>query len=258
MSVGMRSMTSLARRAGGSWGYCLYLGVLMWWMGMQPAMAASLQVAPTSMTLRENQRAEGLWLTNSGDTSVKVQARIYRWRQDNGHDDLQPTQDLLASPPMSELGAGERQLIRVVRAVPAPSDAETAYRIVIDELPRFDPNEHGMQFVLRYSVPIFLAPPERQGIPQSDLQARLLPGDDGRAVLEVRNRGTGHAQIADLAREDSTGSQPVKDGLVGYVLAGQTMRWTLAQPLAHLSAATLLARINGEAAQRPLLPATSP
>ncbi|MDG2526776.1 molecular chaperone [Stenotrophomonas sp. HITSZ_GD] len=231
----------------------------MGWGVAGATSAASLQLAPTSITLHAGQQADGLWLTNSGSAPMQVQARVYRWTQREGRDELQPTDDLLVSPPMRSLAAGEKQLLRVVRAVPPPAAQEVGYRVIVDELPGFDPARTGTQFVLRYSVPIFLTPPSEVGAePAPRLRARLSADAQGQAVLELSNDGDGHAQIADLALAGGGAPRTVQSGLVGYVLSGQTMRWPLGRPWRELQGATLLARINGEPAQRPLPLAAAP
>ncbi|MEE7561399.1 molecular chaperone, partial [Xanthomonas sp. Kuri4-2] len=216
------------------------------------AAAASLQLAPTMLSLAPEQNADGLWLSNSGSAPVQVQVRAYRWTQHDGSEDLQPTQDLLISPPMRSLPAGERQLIRVIRAHPAAPAEEVAYRVIVDELPRPEAERSGMQFVLRYSVPVFVLPREPEQ-PQPDLRARLLRDADGSASLEVSNRGSAHAQIADLRHVADGSPRFALNGLVGYVLPGQTMRWSLGKPLSAFPLGVFTARINGEADERTLL-----
>ncbi|WP_313348444.1 molecular chaperone [Stenotrophomonas sp.] len=215
--------------------------------------AASLQVAPTSLQLTPRQNAEALWISNSGTTPVDVQARVYRWTQRDGRDTLDPTIEVVVSPPMQTLAAGQQQLIRVVRADPTPPPAQLAYRVIVDEVPAMDPGRQGMQFVLRYSLPVFIQP-EGDLAPRPDLQARVLPEADGRLVLEVHNRGTGHAQLADLAVGTPQQPQIVQPGLVGYVLSGQTMRWPLDITAARMVGATLSAKINGASDPTPLSP----
>ncbi|WP_081417959.1 fimbrial biogenesis chaperone [Stenotrophomonas panacihumi] len=244
----------MAARKGTAWWLAL-----MGWGVAGATSAASLQLAPTSITLHAGQQADGLWLTNSGSAPMQVQARVYRWTQREGRDELQPTDDLLVSPPMRGLAAGEKQLLRVVRAVPPPAGSEVGYRVIVDELPSFDPAKTGTQFVLRYSVPIFLTPNDgRDKPPAPRLQARLSANAQGEAVLEVSNSGEGHAQIADLALAGSGAPQALQDGLLGYVLPGQTMRWPLGKALREVEGSPLLARINGEPAQRPLPLAAAP
>ncbi|MBD9367573.1 molecular chaperone [Xanthomonas sp. XNM01] len=214
------------------------------------AMTASLQVAPTTLELQAGQDAEALWLSNSGTDPVQVQVRLFRWTQVDGRDELQPTQDLLISPPMQQLGAGQRQLVRIMRAGAGAPPTQQYYRVIVDEVPAFDPDRSGMQFVLRYSVPVFVLPEGPAG--QPDLQWRLVPGDDGNAQIEVSNAGDGHAQIADLAQGDPERPLIVRAGLVGYVLPGMTMRWPLEHPASRFQDGRFSARINGEPEQTPL------
>lgn len=219
------------------------------------AHAASLQVAPTSLQLSARQNADALWISNSGTAPVQVQVRVYRWSQSGGQDRLDPTDDLQVSPPMQSLAAGQQQLVRVVRSDPQVPGAQLAYRVIVDELPTLDPGRSGMQFVLRYSLPVFVQP----GDPgTAQLQARQVLLDDGRPGLEVRNTGRAYAQLADLAIGSGGRPQTVHPGLLGYVLGGQTMRWPLDLPPARLTGATFMARINGESDQTPLPVAPAP
>src|SRR5690606_7700691 len=81
--------------------------------------------------------------------------------QENGEDVLKPTQDLVVSPPMLTIPPGQRQMVRLVRvgAGLGPPASEKTYRIVMDELPvALGAESEGVKFVLRYSVPIFIAP----------------------------------------------------------------------------------------------------
>ena len=220
------------------------------------SQAASLQVAPTSLQLTARQNAEALWISNSGTTPVDVQARVFRWTQRDGRDELEPTTDLVISPPMQALAAGQQQLIRVVRAHPQPPIGQQAYRIIVDEVPPLDPKREGMQFVLRYSLPVFVQP-DGNTPDKPDLQASLLTQPDGTLALEVRNLGASYAQLADLGMGTAERPQVFKPGLVGYVLSGQTMRWPLEITAARLNGATLSAKING-ASQATPLPATPP
>ncbi len=242
-----------AGRRPGRFG-CAVLGWL--WLLMGSATAASLQVAPTSLQLTPRQNADALWLTNSGTTPVQVQVRVFEWRQDTGQDQLLPTTDLLVSPPMQSLAAGQQQLIRVVRSDAEAPSSQRAYRVIVDELPTVDPRRSGMQFVLRYSMPVFVQP-GAEGPLGHALQVRLTRLGDGRPALEVHNSGNSYAQLADIGLGPVDRPQIIHPGLLGYVLGGQTMRWPLDVPAARLAGATVSAKINGESAQTPL-PAAPP
>lgn len=221
--------------------------------GVATSHAASLQVAPTSLQLTARQNAEALWVSNSGTAPVSVQARVFQWTQRDGRDQLEPTSELVVSPPMQALAAGQQQLIRVVRTQPTAPATQRAYRVIVDEVPELNPRREGMQFVLRYSLPVFVEP-EGNAARTPDLQASVITQADGKPVLEVHNRGDGYAQLADLALGTLGRPQIIQPGLVGYVLSGQTMRWPLDIPASRLAGATLSAKINGGSEATPLSP----
>lgn len=219
------------------------------------AWASGLQVAPVSLTLQPTQHADGLWLSNTGTDEIHAQVRVYRWTQANGADQLTPSQELVISPPMLGIQPGGRQLIRVIRigAPPSGNDAvEAAYRLAIDELPVHTPGKRGLQFVLHYSVPVFVEP---QGEAAATVNLHWqLQRDDDRMTLVVSNTGTGHAQLAELTYVSDKGKRTIiAGGLLGYVLPGATMRWPLKQPASVFAEnGTLEAAINGAQATQTL------
>ena len=218
------------------------------------AGASGLQVAPTTLTLQATQNADGLWLSNTGDGPVSAQVRVYRWTQEGGNEREAPSREVLVSPPMVQLAVADRQLIRVIRTGMPPAGAEDAYRVVIDELPIPGGGpKKGVQFVMRYSVPVFVAPAGPASPPQLSWKVRR-EGD--RAVLEVANTGATHAQLAELHLADASGRRTeVHAGLLGYVLPGAQMRWPLKTPPATFaSGGTLDTLINGSATQQKLPP----
>ena len=196
------------------------------------AMASGLQVSPISLNLQAKQNASGLTLSNTGDNAVHAQVRVYQWSQDEKGDHLTTSRGLLASPPMIELQPGEKQLIRIIRASAPPSGVgavESSYRLSIDELPiKSAEQKSGLQFALSYSLPVFVNPVGiTKTTPRLQWSYSLQP--DGEQInLRVSNSGNGHAQLADLSIIDDAGdSIDLHQGLLGYVLPGATMNWTL-------------------------------
>lgn len=221
------------------------------------AGATGLQVAPTTLSLGPAQNADGLWLTNTSTEGLHAQARVYEWTQRGGEEHLEPSRALAISPPMLQLAAGARQLVRVIRVGAAPARAEAAYRIIVDELPVDEPAAGAapaspaagtqLKFVLRYSIPVFVTA-EGQGAP--DLHGTLVERD-GETALEVRNDGGTHAQLGNLAYVSHGQRSELVQGLLGYVLPGSTMRWAVQLP-AGAHDGQLQSRINGDAVERVL------
>ena len=218
------------------------------------ASASGLQVSPVTLTLQAAQNADGLWLSNTGDTVVHAQVRVYRWTQENGAEKLTPSRELLVSPPMVQLAASERQLIRVIRTGAPAGTVEDSYRVIIDELPVEVKEKKGLQLVLRYSVPIFLASANAPAAPSGLTWA--VRQEEGHPVLEVANGGGMHAQLADLEFVDNAGRRTqVHAGLMGYVLPGARMRWPLKTSAEVFTLGGVLeTKINGNATQENIPP----
>lgn len=207
------------------------------------ATAGGLQIAPVSLQIPNNASAEAIWLSNPGDAPMHAQVRVFQWTQQDGEDMLAPSTQLTISPPLVEIAPGARQLLRVIRSSAAPAaGVELTYRLIIDELPiavavdsatsaaeNARKRSAGINFVMRYSVPVFVGDPAAQAIGQS------LDWSLHKAVhvwsLRVHNRGSMRAQVAEIraltADKDST---LLRSGLVGYVLPGSTMEWKFPAP----------------------------
>src|SRR4051812_28136640 len=76
------------------------------------ALAQGIGVSPTSVLLAPNQNAAALNITNHGDRKISFQIRGYSWRQSgaDGEDVLDPTADLVSSPPIATIQPGATQV----------------------------------------------------------------------------------------------------------------------------------------------------
>lgn len=190
------------------------------------AKAGGLQISPVTLTLDSSQNAGIIWLSNEGDSLLNAQVRVYHWKQSRYDNRLAPSQGLVISPPMLALAPGEKQLVRVIRTDSVTGSIEDAYRLSIDELPPAEVQKNKLQFLVHYSVPIFIQP-----APQTDVSAELrwkvLRINDSN-LLEVNNQGNGHAQLSAATFITVNGKRKeISSGLLGYVLPGSTMRWII-------------------------------
>lgn len=238
-------------------------------LAAQAGFAGSLQVAPISVELSAGEQAQALWLSNSGDRPIRAQVRVMKWSQAGGVERLDPSRELMPSPPMLEIAPGQQQLVRLVRPVASPPDQELTYRLIVDELP--DPRQErdaGLQFLLQYSVPVFVlpvgataqdAPGQRPPTDLSSLGFRLEHnGSD--AQLVVVNESRRRLRLSQLAHVAADGQRTLLvPGLLGYVLAGQRMQWPVSLPAGGLRGASLMARLNDDQdPQRLPLASTAP
>jgi fimbrial chaperone protein len=187
------------------------------------AQAASLQVAPVGIEVAAPGTASTVKLRNEGTTTINAQVRVFRWLQVNGQEKLEPTDDLVASPPMAHLGPGAEYTVRLVRVSKQPISAEESYRLLIDELPdqKLQSNRV-VNLILRYSIPVFFFRPDAGA-------ARLkwsVEQHDGKLRVSAANEGDRHVRLAGLSVGDRSGTSiSFGSGLTGYVLGHSDMHW---------------------------------
>lgn len=117
--------------------------------------AAALRVSPITLDLKAGTAATTVRLWNDARTATSVQVRVFRWTKVNGKDRLDPTQDVVASPPITKLAPGTENLIRVVRVSKKPVSGTEAYRLMIDELPDARKKVPGqVSVMIRHSIPV--------------------------------------------------------------------------------------------------------
>lgn len=226
--------------------------VLCLTLSTSAAPAASLQVSPVNLDVPAPGRASMLTVRNMGESPISAQVRVFRWTQHAGVERLEPTRDVVASPPFVELRARQDYSLRVIRLAGKQVSGEEAYRIVIDELPKPQTGSGTVALVLRHVVPLFFS--GRDSSPASPVFAIARRGND--AILQVTNRGESRVRLSAIAVRDGSGrSVPLTQGLLGYALAQSSMQWRIAGAARRLAPGTRIS-ISG-VADRGLFNATS-
>ncbi|GKT23183.1 fimbria/pilus periplasmic chaperone [Acidovorax sp. SUPP3334] len=248
-----------------------------------PAWAATpIMIWPVDPVITGPQRAVALWLENRGSTPVSMQVRVFQWRQADGKDQFDVQRDVVASPPISHIPPGQRQMVRLLATQPVPPRSEQTYRVLVDELPAADPLAPdgpasipgpperanadaaavAVRLQIRYAIPLFVYGPDT--LPRRLADARSLV--DGTAVLEpdlswdlkpqgrasqvvLHNRGTGHARITSVVWTRSGASAAPPKDVLNYVLPQSQMPLDVAAPPSP--GHTLAVTVNGREAQLP-------
>ncbi|MFP0710018.1 molecular chaperone [Acinetobacter baumannii] len=209
--------------------------------------AGSLQVAPIMLQFAGQDRAKELWLSNNGDTPIKAQVRVQEWQQSNGEEKLSSTQDLIASPLILSIKPGDKQLVRIIRPKLQSISVEQAFRLIIDELPvGYVQQNNGLNILLKYSIPVFV-----EAKPRIAEKQRGFTNLDGvsyrfnQGQLTIHNTSSNFIRLNQPVYISTNGQRyPLSQGLLGYVLAGQTMKWTVNVPGQAQSNGKLTAVIN--------------
>jgi fimbrial chaperone protein len=185
--------------------------------------AASLQVEPVLVDVKAPSAAATLTLRNGGPAPINAQIRVFRWSQTDGMEKLQPTTDVVASPPDANLTPKADYVVRIVRVLKQPVASEEGYRLLVDELPSpVQWQGRTVNLLVRNSIPVFFAPPQL-GDP-SVTWAVSVQGD--KLSLSAQNNGDRRLRISSLRVRNSIGEVVTfGNGLLGYVLGRSSMNW---------------------------------
>jgi fimbrial chaperone protein len=188
------------------------------------ACAASLQVAPILLQVTAPGAATTATLRNTGSSPIATQIRVYRWIQEGGKERLEPTEDVVASPPAAELRPGQDYVVRIVRLAKSPVAGEEAYRLLIDELPEVSRSPRTVNFVVRHVLPLFFDAPG-----SSEHEASWRVTQKGHVVsLTATNAGDRRIRLASVNIGAGAKSISFGPGLAGYALGHSSMSWTAA------------------------------
>lgn len=202
---------TIARAAIRSPAFTLACGLLF----TSLAAASDIQVSPTRIHLDADHRVQALTLRNTSSRDISFQIELADWLQIDGEDHYETTGDLLATPPIFTVAAGQQQIVRVGLRRPPDRAEELAYRLFIQELPEPLADDFtGLRMVLRMGLPVFVAPATGQTAHQLSWHAEI--NDSGQLQLRLNNAGTGHAQVTELALRH--GGQSFQPGGMFYVL----------------------------------------
>lgn len=176
-----------------------------------PAIAANIAVVPIRIELAPGAKYCSLHVSNQGADDVAIQVRGFAWSQASDGSEELGAADIRVNPAIFELKPGEKRLVRC--SLPAHSGPnESSYRLLVDELPRGDPQPGTMRTLLRISLPIFRKP--AGAAPSLHWQAG--PG----GALQLLNTGQRHAVVGKLLV--SRAGQPIETVERGfYLLAGK-------------------------------------
>lgn len=162
-----------------------------------PASAFAFGVSPIRLDFDGATRTAAVTVSNDDKVRLSFQVRLMRWTQDGeGADQHEESRDLIYFPRLMTVEPGEKRVIRV-GLQGTPGAAESAYRLVIEEMaPPDAPAGRGTAVAVRvrFAVPVFVAPAEAAaGAVVEDLRAA-----GGEVRFTLRNRGTRHLKAETL------------------------------------------------------------
>lgn len=189
--------------------------------------AFAFGVSPIRLDFDGARRTAAITVSNDDKVKLSFQVRLMRWTQDgDGADQYEESRDLIYFPRVMAVNPGEKRVIRV-GLQGAPGAAESAYRLVIEEMaPPDAPAGRGTAVAVRvrFAVPVFVAPAEAAaGAGVEDVRAA-----GGELRFSLRNRGTRHlkAETLTLLRKGEVLAQAAG----WYVLPGARREFKVTVP----------------------------
>jgi fimbrial chaperone protein len=183
------------------------------------AQTGGLTIYPITLQLAPEQKAAVLTMQNHTDKETIFQLRAFSWSQQNGSEQLHPTDSVLVSPPFATVAAGKSQVARLVLRHAAQQRREQTFRILLDQIVS-PPAPGTVNFALRLSIPVFSEPPIRA--------SPHLHWSVEHGYLIAVNDGSSHESVREIALSTAGGRElQVEQNVSPYVLAGATRRWQI-------------------------------
>ncbi|HEY8050438.1 MAG TPA: fimbria/pilus periplasmic chaperone [Ramlibacter sp.] len=193
------------------------------------AYAGNFSVSPVRIYMEPRDRAVAVTITNEGDADVALQTELFSWGQKpDGTDDLQPTEDLIVSPPIMKLAPGAHQVVRLARLTPPDAARQLTYRLIVREVPEVTAPKAEkditvqLPIALAMSLPVFITPPPAK----RDVQCAITRMDTQNFSALCQNTGTAYAQVRTIALSRNGAEFARFDGGT-YILPGARRAMTL-------------------------------
>lgn len=196
-----------------------FILALLIWITTSPLAFAAYELNKVRVYLTQQRSIDTLEVNNPGDAPANLQAQIYAWTNVSGKDDLQPSNEIIVSPPIMKIPPKRKQLLRVGWRKPTALATEKMFRLFVTEITPEKPlTQTGVRIRLRLGIPIFVLP--ANPVYKLDWVSQGLSGK--KFKVKVTNGGNVHINlgIVDLKTDDNktVGNYP---GSV-YIFPGQS------------------------------------
>ncbi|HEX4523397.1 MAG TPA: fimbria/pilus periplasmic chaperone [Casimicrobiaceae bacterium] len=189
-----------------------------------PALAGKFSVAPIRVDFAAGLRIGAVTVTSEDDHPLVFKNSPSLWTQDaDGGDVYTPTSDLVVTPPLLRVEAGEPRIVRI-GTLRDPGEVERSYRVFLEEQAPANPEGTGatIAVVIKFGVPVFVAPRSERVAGTTEIVERK----PGRVTLQIKNTGNVHFNVEAI----TANGVAVKDVSSWYLLPGTTRRYDLAIP----------------------------
>jgi fimbrial chaperone protein len=221
------------------------------WLVAAPSGAANLRITPVKIEMPAGQGSTEVRVRNAEDAEAAFQVETFTWRQnERGEDVLEPTDQLVAIPPLFRIDPDAEQVVRIGHLGAPAADIETSYRLVLTELPlqKAEAGGPAVRVRLRVVLPVFIGPAE--GPAAADLRVESVTREGDAIRLALANLGGGHDRLAHVRLLNAAGATLAEAAQALYVLGRSEISLVLKEPEGARARSVEVTTLNGETFQR--------
>lgn len=118
------------------------------------AAADAVSVSPTRIVAPAGAQDATLTVKATGSRPATFQIRVFRWDERTSPDQLFETREVVASPPITEIGPNQELTVRLLRTSNRAAQGHECYRVLVDRLPDSSSGAPQVALRIRHSVPL--------------------------------------------------------------------------------------------------------
>jgi fimbrial chaperone protein len=194
-----------------------------------PAAIAGIAISPVVIEIASPRQAIAVKITNNSDTPITLQSDVFTWRQIDGVDRDELTNDMLVVPPIVEVAAQASQVFRIMLRAPTPLPIERTYHLLLEDISEAQVTDGTSQltFTINHRLPILIAPAGKiiTAARWKPCTAASKAPAAGQACVRVRNAGNRRIKVQALTLAGAGWQQKLTLAAGVNVLAGAEREW---------------------------------
>jgi P pilus assembly chaperone PapD len=178
-------------------------------------------ISPVHLNMSVKEPIISFTVTNDSEDVITYQINTLSWQQIDGKDTYNETIELIVSPPIVSIEPNSTQTFRVGLFKESSHLVEQAYRIVLDDITTYlpDQSKNSLKFIFNQNLPLFYAPVKRiDSVVWSTCESAL----SGTSCLLIENKGNRHVKLVNFIAVSATQEEPLHSAKT--VLAGSTSK----------------------------------
>lgn len=214
------------------------LAALLGWPAA--ATANGLTISPVVVEINAPRQVVSVTVRNGTARPMTLQSQTRLWRQVNGVDRHEPSEDLLVVPAIAQIQPNASQVFRITLRRPVAAPLERTYRLVLDDITdEQQPSDRAaVSFKFSHNLPVMVAPMGKVTHSVHWSPCEDKPGAAAGALACVRVLNTGNRRVKvqslEVSGEGWRQTLPLKAG--ENVLAGASREWHVPRPSAQAGA----------------------